>query len=572
MNTPKDSFLFFYVMLCAFIWIPFHGLKAQDTKPSDSLDYYNQEALQQFSQLALRSKDGKDLTNAFAFFTQRNTRSRKFNDTLNIIHDLRYIAIIQYELGLLKESEATAVSALNFIDSFKGNHALTEESRVGINNHLGRVYADLKDYPSALNYYHTAFELQQDPQLLNSILNNIGLIYYKQADYKKALEIFTQVHQTNLISYKTGKVARSLNNIGITMSKMKMASAFDSLSKALELRTSIDYKKGIFDSYIKLVEFYQDRGDLSSANRYGEKANQLAKTLGNSSLEVEALSVLMPLNPNANVQRYTKLVDSINEANLNTQNNYAAKKYALEKQERLAKENELKLKTVELDNEQQKRLKLSYLFLSLLISVSAVFMVFYMRTKHKKEKLQSVYDTESKISKKVHDEIANDVFQLMTKIENEKQIKTDIVDELESLYYRTRDISKEHVALNEDDPFGEHLTELIESFQDVQTNIIVKGFSEIDWDTFSNIQKTTVYKVLQELLINMKKHSQASMVALVFQKTNKKLSMSYKDNGVGSTLKMGNGLQNTENRIQAIGGTITFDTELNKGFEVKISI
>jgi signal transduction histidine kinase len=574
MNTPKDSFLFFYLILCAFIWIPFNGLYAQDTKSVDSLDYYyyKEDVLKKYSQLALQPKNSKDLTTAFTFFTQRNKRSRKLNDTINIIHDLRFIAIIQFELGLLQESEATAVSALNFIDNFKADRTITEEPRVGVNNHLGRVYTGLKDYPSALNYYNTALELQKDPERLNSILNNIGLIYYKQANYQKALEVFTTVHQTNLTINSTGKIARSLNNMGMTMSKLQLPSAIDSLEKALQLRRSMDYKTGILDSYLKFIEYYKDRGDLINANRYAEEAYTLAKSYGNLPIEVEALSALMQLNPNSNVQRYTKLVDSSNEVKLSAQNAYAAKKYALEKQERLAKENELKLKTVELDNEQQKRLKLSYLFLSLLILVSAVFIVFYMRTKHKKEKLQSVYDTESKISKKVHDEVANDVFQLMTKIENENQIKTEVVDELQNLYYRTRDISKEHVALNDDYPFSEHLTELIESFQDAQTTIIVKGLSVIDWTIYPEIQRTTIYKVLQELLINMKKHSQASIVALVFQKEKKKLHINYKDNGVGSSLKLGNGLQNTENRIQAIGGTITFDTELHKGFKVKICI
>jgi hypothetical protein len=356
------------------------------------------------------------------------------------------------------------------------------------------------------------------------------------------------------------------------MSKLKLPSAYDSLIKALKIRESIYYKKGVIDSYLKLVEYYQDRDDFIEANRYADKANIMARLHGDSTLEVETLSVLMQLNPNTNVQRYSKLVDSINEVNLNVQNNYAAKKYALEKQEHIAKENELKLKTVQLDNEKQKGLKLSYLFLGILILISAIFMMFYLRVKHKKEKLQGVYDTESRISKKIHDEVANDVFQLMTKIEYENKIETKYIDELQHLYYRTRDISKEHVALKSNYPFRDQLGELIENFQNSQTSIIVKGLSNIDWSSYTEIQITTIYKVLQELLINMKKHSKASIVALVFQKENKRLIISYNDNGKGSNLIIGNGLQNTENRIHAIGGRIIFDTEINQGFKVKISI
>lgn len=564
MKTTNISFLFFYFFICVFILYSSNTLCAQEVKERDSLTYY--------SHLALRPKNSNDLTSAYTFFKQRSKESLKRNDTLNTIHDLRYIAIIQFELGLLQESEITAVSALNLIDNLKKNTTRTTENRLGINNHLGRVYTKLRDYETALKYYNTAFKLQQDPKRLNSILNNIGLIYYKQADYNQALKVFTTVHQTNLAINDVGKIARSLNNIGMTMSKMKRSSGFDSLTKALRLRKSIDYKKGVFGSYLKLVEYYKDKGELVNAIRYAEMAHHLSKRLGNNSFEAEALSVLMTLNPNVNVQRYTQLVDSINKANLTIKNSYAAKKYALEKQERLAKENELKLKTIQLDNEQQKRLKASYLFFGALILLSAIFFVFYMRTKHKKEKLLEVYNTESRISKKVHDEVANDVFQLMTKLEHEDQIDTEVISELHELYYRTRDISKEHGTLNNNYPFTENLAALIESFHDSQSNIIIKGLSDISWNLIPDIQKTTIYKVLQELLINMKKHSQASIVVLVFQKENRKLHISYSDNGIGNDLKKGSGLQNTENRIQAINGTIIFDTKPNKGFKTKITI
>jgi len=69
----------------------------------------------------------------------------------------------------------------------------------------------------------------------------------------------------------------------------------------------------------------------------------------------------------------------------------------------------------------------------------------------------------------------------------------------------------------------------------------------------------------------MKKHSHCSLVALTFKKNKNKLQIDYIDNGVGAEFdekKSKNGLQNVENRIQAIKGTITFDTKSNKGFKV----
>ena len=86
--------------------------------------------------------------------------------------------------------------------------------------------------------------------------------------------------------------------------------------------------------------------------------------------------------------------------------------------------------------------------------------------------------------------------------------------------------------------------------------------------------KITLYRVLQELMVNMKKHSECSLVAIAFKNNGQFLEISYSDNGKGSQnqLHTKNGLQNVENRIFSINGNITFDTEPDKGFKVKIII
>ncbi len=71
-------------------------------------------------------------------------------------------------------------------------------------------------------------------------------------------------------------------------------------------------------------------------------------------------------------------------------------------------------------------------------------------------------------------------------------------------------------------------------------------------------------------MTNMKKHSQASLVTLQFEEQKKKISVTYRDNGIGCDLKYGNGLRNTENRTDLAGCRITFESEINNGFEANI--
>jgi len=103
-------------------------------------------------------------------------------------------------------------------------------------------------------------------------------------------------------------------------------------------------------------------------------------------------------------------------------------------------------------------------------------------------------------------------------------------------------------------------------------NIITKNLSKVNWELIPELQKTALYRVLQELMTNMRKHSKATVVVLSFMQSGKKLKVAYKDNGVGCDLKKGNGLTNAENRILSINGTITFESQINNGFHVTITI
>ena len=73
-------------------------------------------------------------------------------------------------------------------------------------------------------------------------------------------------------------------------------------------------------------------------------------------------------------------------------------------------------------------------------------------------------------------------------------------------------------------------------------------------------------------MTNLKKHSKANIAIISFAEKSKKINIDYKDNGVGCAIKKNVGLQIAETRIKSIKGTITFESQTNKGFEVKIKI
>lgn len=176
------------------------------------------------------------------------------------------------------------------------------------------------------------------------------------------------------------------------------------------------------------------------------------------------------------------------------------------------------------------------------------------------------------MSKKVHDVVANGIYQVMTKLENQKDFDRDkALDELEFVYEKSRDISYDKIG--EEKEFSKVISELIASFTNETVKTFTAGNSPEIWESVPPTVKEEVYQMVRELMVNMKKHSQASHVAVKFDKINNTVEIQYKDNGIGISgdLIYKNGLRNTASRIEAINGTITFDTKIEKGLKVNLS-
>ncbi len=201
--------------------------------------------------------------------------------------------------------------------------------------------------------------------------------------------------------------------------------------------------------------------------------------------------------------------------------------------------------------------------------------VWYKRRKQKLEeqKRLEVKNTELKYSKKVHDKVANGIYHVMSDIENKSEFNRDeILDKLEMVYEISRDISYDKIDESLHDDFAEKLSHLLGSYDSEEVEIFLIGNEKEIWENVDAISKTEVLLVMQELLTNMKKHSEASRVILNFKQENQQIVINYSDNGIGiSDLKPKNGLQNTVSRISNLNGDVIFETENVKGLKIKIN-
>ena len=182
-------------------------------------------------------------------------------------------------------------------------------------------------------------------------------------------------------------------------------------------------------------------------------------------------------------------------------------------------------------------------------------------------------ERELRISQKVHDIVANGLYRLMTEIEHgAKIIKNHLLNQLEHLYEQSRDISYENVDTGNVN-FSDKISTLLTDFAAPTLKVAVVGNALDVWEKVSTQTRQEIIPILQELMVNMKKHSRATSVAILFSQENQYLRIDYTDNGIGisSDVSFGNGLTNTGNRIKGIGGTITFDTQREKGTKINLS-
>ena len=169
--------------------------------------------------------------------------------------------------------------------------------------------------------------------------------------------------------------------------------------------------------------------------------------------------------------------------------------------------------------------------------------------------------------------------QLIAKLSGSlNQSKADaekILDELDILYQQSRDFSREINAVDTGVNFKEALYTMLNAQKPEETRLLIVGAKDISWQSLSNVSKITLYKVLRELFINMSKHSKASLVTLNLKQFTKALEIQYSDNGVGIDTSKGfekNGLLITEKRMDAIGGTIIFESDHGIGLKAVIRI
>lgn len=520
---------------------------------------------------AFEFRENGQADSAYLYFSKAKDKFLADKDSLGAGKCLLNMAIISTDHGDLFGGQELSLSAIQFFNPSRPAHHIYIQSNL---NNLGISTYALKDFDSAITFYKEAAQYTTDTATQLVLQNNIANAYRRKHDLNQAISIYKHVLEQRL---SKAEYARTLSNFAYT--KWLQNNSFNA-NPDLELGLKIREELADTQAQIASLHFLTEvnasgRPDL--AMKYATRMYAAASEIKNGNDRLVALEKLIDLSTGDEAKRYFHqyhaLNDSIQSVRTAAKNQFALIRYEAEKNKtenlKLQKEN------VERTYQVAKRDLLLLLGTLAFISSAVIGLLWYRKRREKMiaDKQNALHESQLRTSKRVHDVVANGIYRVMTEIDHDETLdKTAILDKLESMYETSRDISYDIPALMTTEGFHSKIHKLLQSFATPSLQVSVIGNNAAFWENIPVQTRYELEHILQELMVNMKKHSRATMVSIIFHKFNTTREVEYQDNGTGMKASLPkNGLTNTGSRIEMLNGKITFGSSADGGLKIKLS-
>lgn len=506
---------------------------------------------------------------AFYYYNKAKNKYIQTKDSINVGKSLLNIAIIESDFGVYSSSDSTAVQTLKYLNGKKVNLIASTYNCLAINSKKQFLYED------AISYNTIAINTSNRKSSINIYKNNLSNIYKEQKQYSKSILILEDLLRDSLTN-KRNKL-RILDNLAyIKWLKNNNEDVLKELILVESIRKKEKDNYGLIASYSHLSDYFNQK-DKAKSLFYAQKMYSKAKSENAINGLLEAIDKIIELENSKKAFYYLKesirVRDSMQVINTKRQYKFAKIKYDYEDEEK----QKLKFRNLAIENqliaEQENNQKKNIFIFAILTTIGFVFYIYRRKQQHKKQIIQETYKTETRIAKNLHDDLGNGIYNVITKVLNPKFQTEEVVKDLDKIYLKTREISHQNDVIETGDKFENYFKELVSNYNLKTCNIIVKDLHVLDLSSLPEQKQIVIYRVFNELLVNMKKHSNASLVVISCSKKNNFYEVIYKDNGIGfknKNIVFKNGLKNMETRIKSIKGTIKFDKNLENGFKATI--
>lgn len=476
----------------------------------------------------------------------------------------------------------------------------------------GSNHTELEEYDKALDYFNQASIVLKKMQRLKlnveevydyNLINTIDIcnIYDKKGEYLKSVATLKKIISSDLKS-RNPRLYNSIKG-NIAYSLMKSGN-FNEAKKYYKEAIQISERKDDTHSYLfKIInfgEYHLLTKDTVKANALFNEALQLSKQLKSGNEELKILNFLAAANPNKTnfyQNEYVRISDSIVKKQRASRDKFAR----------------IEFETSQVEDE-NKILTYKNIILGLGIAVIIIVFLLIIYIRHrislKKElflleqkniadkelfKLTNDFQIElvntkqneqNRISKELHDGIMNQIYGVRLNLgflneyddADSKEKRLVLVKELQKIEAEIRTLSHDLSSENNfnDSDFTYLLHNLIKTNNNISiTNFTIDIEESIDWNMYSSLIKINVFRIVQELFLNVNKYANAKNCTLKMEVQNERLHVSVTDDGIGFEVTKsagGIGLKNIKERLELLKGTLSVLSKTNEGTKFDILI
>lgn len=518
-------------------------------------------------------------------------------------YSLSNIGLYKFYLG---QRDSAMIYYLKSIEELKDNGRPHELALANYN--LGSYFSELKNYPRAGYYHEQATKIaamSKDTGVLINTLYSLGKLHVELQDLSKAYVYMRQaaMHADALKRYTlVGMINADLCDVALKLKRIESALHYG--RKAMQSSLMVKDIPTYMEASVNLSNVYEFTGDNAARIRLLKEALEKEKESDHvwfsSSIYrwlAKASYKLGDYKRAYELQAAREVVDDsaklISSSRLNTE---------LEaKFQSAQKEKELSLKQLELtqkDLEIQKNRIAMYIVVAGLLVALLVASILFLQSRNKKlahereirhvqqqkelQLMQALMNGEERergrIAKDLHDGVAGMLAAVKMHLSTiPVEIEPVTHNEgfkrgLKLLDEAAREIRKTSHNLMPEVLVQHGLDEAIARYC---SNISNANSIMIEYDSLGGISRfvesfeLSVYRIVQELLNNILKHSRANHAVVQISEQNDILSIAIEDNGVGfqlgSTENDGMGLKSLRSRIRAINGKMELHSEEGNG-------
>lgn len=572
--------------------------------PADSLKLLQAEAYNALGICyVIKGNENKAIPN----FNKLLSLYSALKDTVGIANAYNNLGNAYYYFSKYEKSLSNYLKALELNEFIKDDYGIAKNT-----GNIGNIYEKLNQNEKALSYYFQSLETNKKVDNLSGVANvymSIGLIYHNIENdslnifyQQKAVEIFANLN----LNLELGK---AYNNLAVSYETQNdFAKALTFNKKALKKREEVGDIYGqtvsihnIGYCYYRLGSYNEAILNFEQSLKYALENNydfMVSKNYNSLSLAYEALGNYEKAL--SYFKHHSLVKDSLYTIESTERISEIETKYQTEKKE--AENKQLKIKN-QLNNAeitaktaQQKIMLISFISIIIIVILSTFFILYRRKIKTQKQlqeeeklRFKAVIKAEEKerirIAKDLHDGLGQllstaklNVASLEGNVEKEDEfLVKNACDLIDNAVKEVRNISHNMM------PVALTQLGLVSAVQELISKMNHSGLltvkfkvENLEYRLNSSIE-IALYRVIQEILNNIIKHSQAQEVFIFLKKEKERLTLEISDNGVGFNTdeidkSEGIGWKNIFSRIAMLNGNINVKSIKEKGTNLLVSI